>query len=129
MLTYDLLSKMDSSITKMKDGRVNRKENNLFNVCATNKIQMKTESEKILSFFCNDYLLIKVNREKLLEKSAYFWAITKKCYKHHKSDSIEINIPASYGAFNKVMEFINTDVITLDIKTLLATSCYIFTNR
>ena len=105
----------------MKDGNENRKENSLFNVCAANKIKMKTENEDNVLFFCNDYLLSKVNRQELLEKSAYFRAILKTCYTDHRSDSIEVNIPASFGVFNKIMEFVDTGIITLDIDTVLET--------
>ena len=71
--------------------------------------------------FLNKVNLKKVNKQKLLKKSAYFRAITKTCYRDHLSDLIEITIPASYAVFNKVVEFINTGVITINIKTVFET--------
>ena len=103
---------MDLSIPKIKNGVVHQK-------CI--KIRMQTGNENILVFYSDEDFLRKVNRQKLLEKSDYFRAITKTCYKDHLSDFIEMEIPASYVVFSKVMGFINNGVITLDVKTVLET--------
>ena len=69
-------------------------------------------------FSSDNDVVIKVNKQKLFEKSAYFRALFKTCYKDHQSDLMKVIIPVSCEVFKIVMEFINTDTITLDVKTL-----------
>ena len=107
-----------------KNGNDSKQGNMFYYVCDTNKNQ--TENKNNVIFFRNeDFLtkvnLTKVNRQKLLEKSGYYRAILKPCFKDHKSDSIKLQIPGSCQVFTKVMHFINTNIITLDIETVLET--------
>ena len=92
MLTYNFIFKMDLSIAKTKDGNENKKETTLFNIFSKSKIKMQTDNENNFMFYRNEDFLSKVNRRKLLQKSDYFRAITKICYRDHKSDAIEVNI-------------------------------------
>ena len=113
---------MGSSISKLKDGT----QKTLLNVFAENKIKIHTGNENSVTFFRHEdkatYFLCKVNRRKLLEKSAFYRAIAKDCYKDHLDDFIEATIPASYEVFNNVMRFINTSAVIIDTNNMLETS-------
>ena len=95
----------------------------IFVYVSTNKTQAANKNNVV--FFVKEFLtkfnFTKVNRRELLEKSAYFRAILKPCFRDHRSDLIELHIPGSYEVFKKVMQFINTGVITLDIETVFGT--------
>ena len=68
-------------------------------------------------------LVISVDRQKLLEKSAYFRTFSKPCYKHHNSvGRTKVLFPAKSEIVEDVMQFINSDLIKLDVKNLLETS-------
>ena len=72
-------------------------------------------------FYHNELLRAIVDRQKLLEKSGYFRAMFKKCYKDYKSDFIDAYFPESEEVFNKVMHLIINDRITLDINSIFET--------
>ena len=55
-----------------------------------------------------------VNKEKLIEKSHYFKSITKSCFADHKSEFVEVNIPASFELFKQVIDYLVTDHIDID---------------
>ena len=80
----------------MESKKKDKKENALFSVCATNKIKMQIVTGNNVIFFCNEDFLCSVNRQHLLENSAYFRAILKPCYRDHLSDHIQMEIPATY---------------------------------
>ena len=94
---------MGSSLSKIKSGNRNQNENN----------------EKVPVYY-NGKISAQVNKEDLLEKSSYFRAITKTCYRDHESDDIDISIPpnVSLKAFKQVINFINTDEIDIHVETL-----------
>ena len=72
-------------------------------------------------FYRYDELVLKVDEKKLLDKSAYFRAMFKKCYRDHKSDLIDVCISENEETFYKVMQFITSDNITLDINSIFET--------
>ena len=79
------------------------------------------QNKNSVVFYCDDELVIKVDKQKLLAKSAYFRAMFKKCYKHHKSDSIDVYYPEKEEIFRKVMQFLTNGSITLDINSIYET--------
>ena len=84
-------------------------------------LYLKNDFDSV-DFYLGKELVIKVDRQKFLRKSAYFQAISKKCYKlDHESEFVEVYFPFGKEMFMKVMNFINSDVITLDIRSLFET--------
>ena len=97
--------------------------NGHFLYVSTNKHQTANKDNVVffIKELLNKFNFTKVNRRELLEKSAYFRAILKPCFRDHNSDLIKLCIPGSYEVFKKVMRFINTGIITLDVKTVFET--------
>lgn len=79
------------------------------------------QNENIVVLNGNDELVLKVNRKKLLEKSVYFRAVFKECYKYYNSDLIDVYFPEKEEIVDKVMKFISSDSITLDINSIFET--------
>ena len=50
--------------------------------------------ENNFSFYRNEELVMSVKRKKLLEKSGFVNTMFKNCYKHHKSEEIEVYFSA-----------------------------------
>ena len=75
-----------------------------------------TEDETLKVRLNKDHVLV-VNKQKLLEKSHYFKSITKSCFADHKSEFTEVTIPVKFESFQKVIEYIITDKITLSNDT------------
>ena len=127
---------MGSSISSSIGKTLNeiQKENISSYVCAANRNKNEPECENNVCFYYNKDFTFKVNREKLIDNSAYFREIVKDCYKDNKTEFTEFVIPEEFHiksqdkmkryvneVFRTVMEFINTGTVTLDIKTLLET--------
>ena len=110
-----------SSAKMMNTNKNPNEKDTVLYVSASNKIRNHTENENIVILYHNKDVLAYVNKQKLLEKSAFFRAILKTCYKDHKYDLMKVSIPVSCEVIKKVMKFINTGRITLDMKTLLET--------
>ena len=84
-------------------------------------LYLKSNRDSV-DFYRGEQLAIKVDRQKFLKKSAYFQAISKKCYKlDHEKEFVEVYFPFKEKTFIKVMNFVNSDVITLDVKSVIDT--------
>ena len=81
----------------------------------------QTEYKEQVTLVYHGTIAAQVNKEDLLEKSAYFRAITNTSYKDHKSDLIDVSIPVGLGSFEKVVKYINTGDINLNVKSLFET--------
>ena len=106
---------MGSDVSKLQYENGNGQENTFRHNCDINF----DENDQNVTFYYTDDLIIKVNKKKLLGKSAYFRSILKTCYKDQRSDFIDTSFPESYQVFKNVMNFVNTGNITLDINNVL----------
>ena len=77
---------------------LNDKDNN--DSCVTIQKENKTEDETLTVLF-NKHLTVEFSKEKLLEKSEYFRAITSSRFNDSKNNYIEVNFEASTYSFNK----------------------------
>ena len=68
-----------------------------------------------IDIYRNEQLVVSINKQKLLKKSAFFQTMYKTCYKHHNSDFTDVYFPVDDEIFDKVARFINTNQITLDV--------------
>lgn len=71
-----------------------------------------------VKFYRNEDLVTNVKRKKLLEKSGYFRTMFKNCYKHHKSEEIDVYFPGKDEIVDKVIHFISSDSVTIDILSI-----------
>ena len=79
------------------------------------------QHKKSVVFYRNDKPTIKVDKEKLIAKSSYFRAMFKNFYKDQTSDFIDVCFPAKQEIFNKVMQLVSSNSITLDINSIFET--------
>ena len=79
------------------------------------------QNESSVEFYLNDELVLEIDKQKLLDRSAYFKALFKKCYRDHQSDLIDVFFPEKEEMFYKMMQLISNGSITLDINTIFET--------
>ena len=93
---------MESKIMDVKDNLSTNERNILDSDGTTAKVRF------------NNSLIIAVDKQKLMEKSLYFQASRKKCYKDHESEFLEVNYSVNNEIFKRVMNFIVSGNIDLD---------------
>ena len=104
---------MGLSTSKLKHNKKSKRKNTVVSVHAL--LVHKNKSNDY--FFRNGKFLVKVNRNKLLEKSIYFQIISNKRNKNPNSEHYEIMVPFKDQIFKNVMQYISDGSMKLDSKT------------